>query len=253
MKRIIKKMLLFSIICINICLIGCNNITVEKYNSNAIVKKYYNEWVEEDGSKYYYNEYGQKQMGWIQYGGDWYYLDPTNGKMLKDQWVDIDYYVDVYGRMLINTTKEINGITYIFDKDGKSILQSKQKKSDYELIINYSFPKTFRLGGSYYWHDIIIENVSYELKDSYGGGKHFEVYYTGMAGNASEGSSYSVERTVGWKLYDPNGYAVDSGRFSTDAALKQGEKFKNNSHSSIQYYSLKEKGTYRLELINLDR
>lgn len=62
-------------------------------------------------------------------------------------------------------------------------------------------------------------------------------------------ANYSVKRAVGWKLYDPNGYAIGSGELYTDAALKQGEKFKNNY---IGTCSLEEKGLYRLELINLE-
>ena len=235
MKKIIKLMLFLIIISMNLCLIGC---------SNTVIEKHYNEWVEENGSKYYYNGYGQKQTGWIQDSGYWYYLDPINGKMIKDQWVDKSYYVDGYGRMLINTTKEINGGTYVFDKDGIG-----SRKPDYELIIDCVFPKTFRRG-KYYWNDVIIENVTYKVKwNNYSGNYYFEVYYTGIAGNSSKGSNHSVERAVGWKLYDPNGYAIGSGTLYTDAALKQGERFKNNYTGTC---SLEEKGLYRLELINLE-
>lgn len=236
MKKIIYIVLFLSTISIYFCLLRCSNVTVEKH---------YNEWIEENDSKYYYNEYGQKQTGWIENGGYWYYMDPTSGKMLKDQWVDNSYYVDGYGRMLINITKTINGITYIFDKDGKST-----KKQDYELIIDCTFPKTFR-AKKYNWSDVIIENVTYEVK-SLNKSKYFVVYYTGMAGNTAEGSNYSINRKVGWKLYDPNGYAVDSGVFTTDAALRQGERFKNNDRSYISTYYLKEKGVYHLELMNAE-
>lgn len=49
---------------------------------------------------YYFNGDGYMQTGWLQQGNDWYYLDAS-------------------GAMLQNETREIDGVSYTFDSDGR--------------------------------------------------------------------------------------------------------------------------------------
>lgn len=196
---------------------------------------------------WYYLKSGVVQTGWINDKDNWYFLD-SDGEMCKNQWIDNTYYVNNDGKMLRNTEIEFNEKRYRFDNAGKSTAIEP-----YELVIGCQLPKTFRCGGTYFWYDVKIDSVDYEVLDNYsGGGKHFKVYFTGEAGSTYEGSNHSVKRRVGWKLYDPDGYAIDSGTFSTDSALRQGERFRRNCDNFINYCSLKSKGAYRLELINAE-
>lgn len=125
MKRIIRIVLLLGML---VCLFGCENDT----------GKYFNEWVEKNGNKYYYTAEGVKQEGWFKYYGFWYYFQPGSGKLIKNQWIDDKYYVDEKGVMLVNTTREINGTKYSFDKKGVGEVWTKFKITlDKELPYTY--------------------------------------------------------------------------------------------------------------------
>lgn len=166
MKNTIKKMVGLIVVMIMLCSCGEN---------------YYNEWIENNGNKYYYNEQGQMlkdcyasiygsifafdrtgkliideivnidgkygivnktgaliesgwykyrnewyylknseiQTGWIQDGGNWYYLDTNYGKMLKDKWIDNDYYCNSDGIMLKNGWHNVGNEKLYFDINGK--------------------------------------------------------------------------------------------------------------------------------------
>ena len=89
-----------------------------------------------------------------------------------------------------------------------------------------------------------ITNVTYEVS-----GDDLYIYFTGEKTYDSKGSSYSRSCKIGWKLYDSEGYLVDSGIAYTDA-LKVGEKFKNKKEYC---WDVIEPGmTYRLELVSVD-
>ena len=57
-------------------------------------------WKEIDNAYYYFNNAGHMMTGWIQVGNKYYYLDPNTG------------------RMVANTTLNINGTNYVFNVDG---------------------------------------------------------------------------------------------------------------------------------------
>ena len=89
-----------------------------------------------------------------------------------------------------------------------------------------------------------ITKVTYEVS-----GDDLYIYFTGEKTYDSKGSSYSRSCKIGWKLYDSEGYLVDSGITYTDA-LKVGEKFKNEKEYC---WDVIEPGmTYRLELVDVD-
>lgn len=234
--------------------------------------------IEKNGYTYYYVN-NEMQYGWQKIDGDYYYFGtgadvpedqigamcknyligewdgPTyglgkDGKMLKNQFATIDnrkLYFGADGAMITNTQKEINGKIYVFDEGGNS-----ESLPDYQLVFNCTFPKSFRYGNSV-WSDVTIDNIKYEIKD-YDSEPVFVTYWTGIAGNTYKGSNYSCERYVGWKLYDPENYVIDSGYFYTDVGLKAGERFKEIKKGLYGFSTgkLRIKGVYRLELMDVN-
>lgn len=89
-----------------------------------------------------------------------------------------------------------------------------------------------------------ITNVTYEVS-----GDNLYIYLTGEKLYDSKSSSYSRACKIGWKLYDSEGYLVDSGILYTDA-LRTGEKFKN---AKVYCWDVIDTSlTYRLELVDVD-
>ena len=76
-------------------------------------------WQQIGSSWYYFGTDGAMVTGWKQISGSWYYFN-SSGVMqtgwLKDgsYW----YYLDSNGKMLVSTSKTINGKTYYFDSSG---------------------------------------------------------------------------------------------------------------------------------------
>ncbi len=89
-----------------------------------------------------------------------------------------------------------------------------------------------------------ITNITYEVS-----GDDLYIYFTGEKTYDTKGSSYSRSCKIGWKLYDSEGFVVDSDVLYTDA-LKVGEKFKNEKE--ICWNVVEPSMTYRLELVNVD-
>lgn len=86
-------------------------------------------WKELDWSKgrdwFYFDADGIMKKGWLQVKNDLYYLDETNGTMIKSTWKllkwsggENQFYFDGYGRCIINKAYQINGKWYYFDKNG---------------------------------------------------------------------------------------------------------------------------------------
>jgi glucan-binding YG repeat protein len=80
-------------------------------------------WLTKSGKTYYFNTNGTMQFGWKKIDKKWYRFD-KKGVMITG-WVreERDYNVNYYymgedGAMLVNTSIEINGIVYTFDKNG---------------------------------------------------------------------------------------------------------------------------------------
>lgn len=151
MKRIIGIVLLLGMF---VCLFACDSDE----------GKHFNEWIEKNGSSYYYNSEGKKQEGWLEYGSNWYYFQPSSGKMSKNQWIENKYYVDEQGRMLIRTTKEIGGIKYRFNNDGIGELYKK-----FNITFDKGLPFTYEDKDSngkitFAWQ---VTNFNYECKENY--------------------------------------------------------------------------------------
>lgn len=75
------------------------------------------------------------------------------------------------------------------------------------------------------------------------------IYFTGEKTYDSEGSKYSQSCKVGWKLYDSEGYILDSGMFySPNIAV--GEKFRNEKECAWDV--IKPGETYKLVISSVD-
>lgn len=70
-------------------------------------------------------------------------------------------------------------------------------------------------------HSVKITNITYEVS-----GDDLYIYFAGEKVYDSDGNNYSRSCTIGWKLYDSEGYVVASGTCYTEA-LSVGEKFRN--------------------------
>ena len=90
-----------------------------------------------------------------------------------------------------------------------------------------------------------ISEITYEL--------HYDdsvvFYVDGEKLYDAEGRGYSQSTKVGWKLYDMEGYIIDSGTFYSPG-IKVGEKYRDEDFYSFD--SVKPGGTYRLEILSVD-
>ena len=90
-------------------------------------------------NQYYIDDEGFVfNSGWIKIDGNWFYY-ASDGTMQKNTFVDTDYYVDENGIMVSNATKDINGILYKFDIDGKVIRPKEETKKNIPKTIGIDF------------------------------------------------------------------------------------------------------------------
>ena len=193
MKKIIGFVLLLGVLA---CLFSCDSDE----------GKHFNEWVEKNGNMYYYDGEGKKQKGWFEYNSNWFYFNPSSGKMSKNQWIEKKYYVDEQGKMLINTTKEIGGTKYSFDKKGVGEVWQKFKITlDKELP--YTYEEKYSDGDiNRAWE---LMNFSYEVNQNYATKNNdvtiklkVKLIYSWIARNSYNGKDYA-SFTLG--LLDENG------------------------------------------------
>lgn len=88
-----------------------------------------------------------------------------------------------------------------------------------------------------------ITGIRYETS-----GDTMYIYFTGEKLYDIEGDRYSRACTIGWKLYESEGYVVDSGT-AYSSALRVGEKFKD---AKEYVFDLQKGETYRLEILDTD-
>lgn len=227
-------------------------------------EKHYNEWVEKNGNKYYYDEQGRmlkncyskigsdtyafnedgslirnsiinldkkasyvdsvgklKDYGWFSldgydycvveselatgwkiYQGDWYYLDPSKYYMVKNQWVENKYYVGSTGKMLLNTTKEINGKYYIFDSNGVA-----REKPEFELIVA-DYPNPI-------WaHDgmVRINKLNISVKNFYSTWATLEIEIDVTPVRLEYRNTNHLK--IFYKIYDEEGYEIEDSFFN---------------------------------------
>ena len=70
---------------------------------------------------YYRHSDGTFHKGWLGLSNGWYYFDPNNSVLVRNELKEIDgvvYYFDNYGIMLFNTIIEIAGYKIKIDENG---------------------------------------------------------------------------------------------------------------------------------------
>lgn len=76
-------------------------------------------FAEYDDKRYYFNEIAQMVVGWFKCEEDWYYADRSG--VIQTGFVNVDgyrYYMNPDGTRVSDAILEIEGVTYIFNKDG---------------------------------------------------------------------------------------------------------------------------------------
>ena len=93
-----------------------------------------------------------------------------------------------------------------------------------------------------------VTGFSCEISDyTYSEEQTAELYFAGEKTYDQEGDHYSNAVSISWKLYDEDGYVVDSGT-ARSSGIKVGEKFKNAKDYVFDLLP----GTYYLELLDTD-
>lgn len=101
-----------------------------------------------EAGKYYRYQDGKKVRGWYKENGRWYYFLNSFNRA-ENLWRKIDnnlYYFDQNGVMLTNTTANIKGITYKFNKGGSLASSSSQIKINKVIEVAKS-----KIGSNYVW------------------------------------------------------------------------------------------------------
>ncbi|MGP1616102.1 C40 family peptidase [Peptostreptococcus stomatis] len=101
-----------------------------------------------EAGKYYRYQDGKKVRGWYKENGKWYYFLNSFNRA-ENLWRNIDnnlYYFDQNGVMLTNTTTNIKGITYKFNKGGSLASSSSQIKINKVIEVAKS-----KIGSNYVW------------------------------------------------------------------------------------------------------
>ena len=106
-----------------------------------------------------------------------------------------------------------------------------------EIISDYSYSGSKK-------SSVKITNITYEISDD-----DLYLYFTGEKIYDSEGNKYSRSCNVGWKLYDLDGYILDSGTFYSPA-IAVGEKFRDEDERI--YGVIKPGETYKLVISSVD-
>ena len=94
------------------------------FNKDGSLDESHNKWVHIDyGDNWaYLGDDGTGVTGWKKISGKWYYFDTYDGLMMRGWFQDPDtekiYYFAYDGYMLCNTTQVIDGVEYVFDKNG---------------------------------------------------------------------------------------------------------------------------------------
>ena len=93
-------------------------------------------WKTINGRKHYFFEDGIMATGTTKIDGDKYYLDEY-GVLYTGWQYDADdnrYYLNKYGKPYKDTTKEIDGVEYVFDEDGvameKEIIEAEKREQE---------------------------------------------------------------------------------------------------------------------------
>lgn len=150
----------------------------------------------------------------------------------KNHWIKCNDSTNV-----ISTVAELEDYLGLIDEENN-------ENSPVKITLRTSLPTTI---SSYNYSDkiessAVISDFTCSVNNS-----TVDISFTGEKTYDIEGAGQSRSIKVGWKLYDAEGYVVESGTASS-TSIKMGEKFKN---CEDRIYSL-DPGEYELEIMNVN-
>ena len=89
-------------------------------------------------------------------------------------------------------------------------------------------------------------NATYHSPES----SYLEISWSGEKTYDIQGNSHSSKCRIGWKLYDSEGFVLDSGTSYSSGAVEVGEKFKDSIFNML--LSLDPNETYTLVILNVE-
>lgn len=125
-------------------------------------------------------------------------------------------------------------------------------KVDITKVCSLTFPElpkilSYSSSSGEIYSKVNITGLTYEFEENYDGNVTLNLFFTGQKTYDYKGESNSSTCKISWKLYDAEGFVVESGTAYT-TALETNEKFKNCEES---IYGL-EPGSYTLKLMNVE-
>ncbi|SFB04549.1 MULTISPECIES: N-acetylmuramoyl-L-alanine amidase family protein [unclassified Bacillus (in: firmicutes)] len=130
----------------------------EGNNTPVTIKVSLEGWVNEDGAKYYVDEFGDYVTGWVNVGGKWYYFDEETAEMVTGwvKWEGDWYYLNPTDGHMVTGLVKVGTKLYFFNKDG--IMQTGWEKVNgkwyfFHLKDGYALTGWFKDGKKWYFFD----------------------------------------------------------------------------------------------------
>ncbi len=165
-------------------------------------------WIKDQGNWYYFDNKAIMTTGWTVIDGE-YYLFDNSGKMQTGWQENNKYYLDNNGVMLKNTSRNIDGVDYIFDSSGVASIITKEKKSNSSNYSNIQNGKT----GTYAKYSILYPQINAILEPAY---KTWNLYRQANDNYSKLQYSYTLE-SYGNRLCDicETAYSIDKASNNT--------------------------------------
>lgn len=193
-----------------------------------------NGWHNIKGNWYYVIDY-DLTTGWLKNNGAWYYFGKQTYSMCVDQWINNDYYVGADGKMLVNTTKEIGGKTYIFDPSGKKTelkmppgqVPIKIQNYGCELIIE-KYPNPLWA----YDGQVRINNFNVKIMDVYSTRATLEIDIDVTPLRLEYRNTNYLK--IYYRIYDEEGYEIEDSFFTLDDDVRSLQTIKRKLKETVK-------------------
>jgi hypothetical protein len=168
------------------------------------------------------------------------YTSESNGQILgykiEIPFSDISKGTTANGTLSVNITSNttIKASMYLTDLP---MLETKVELPETPVIVKY-----YSSSGTVY-SACNVTNIRYEVSND-----DLYIYFSAEKTYDYKGDSNSSSCKIGWKLYDEEGYVIDSGIFYSDS-ISVGEKFKDGRATAWNCIELGK--NYRLEILNV--
>ena len=116
---------------------------------------------------------------WKEDNGKWYYFNEV-GLMLKNSFVDGGYYVDENGEMVKNKELKIGGDTYVFNDNGQSTMKARKINKNVDWIVKNPFAKSYYTTTIHNDFNTKLDNK--KIKATFNGSEHDVSVYVDAGG-----------------------------------------------------------------------